>query len=121
MSISGERLARAQDRQAAARARLKATIDEIKDRLSPATLARKAGEQIVGASEDMAEAGIGAARRHSRRIAGMGAALALLLLRRRIGRWLRRQDRREKRDETVAEPASLDVKRAKAHRRRRSR
>jgi hypothetical protein len=102
-SLSGERLARAQQRRATARAQLRLTAETIQQRLSPARLARKAGEQIVETSEDVAAAGLLAARRNSKRIAGLAAVLTLVLLRRRIVRWVR--GRRHRNETAPAEPS----------------
>ncbi|MGN6374701.1 MAG: DUF3618 domain-containing protein [Sphingomonas sp.] len=128
MSISGERLARAQARSDRARAELMATVNELQDRLSPQTLARKASEQIIGTGEEIASAGIVAARRHSGGIAKVAAGLAALIAVRRLFRWRSRRKAAKAAEAAEAEQyatgaadSSLIAEQAKGHRRRRSR
>lgn len=92
-SLSRDRLTRAEHRSEQARRRLMVTADEIRHRLSPREVARKASEHLIETGSEMADAGIATARRHSGRIVGLAALLGLMLARHRIGRWLGRHKR----------------------------
>jgi len=111
MSLSGDRLARAERRSERARARLKATADELKARLAPRRLLDDAMEEARRAGE----AGVERARQHPFAVAGVVALLSALLA--LGGKYYRRPGRRE----TGRVPESLRTERARSRRARRSR
>jgi hypothetical protein len=107
MSLSGDRLLRAERRTERARARLKATTDELKARLAP----RRLLEDIVEEARRAGEAGAARARRHPFAVAGVVALLSFIAMR----------GKRRRRHETDTPPESLPTERARARRARRSR
>jgi hypothetical protein len=117
MSLSGDRLAHAEARSDAARETLLGTAQRLKARLSPKRLVVDAVQEVRGAGEALAQNSVDTAKQHPRTLIGALAGLALLLLRRKIAKQLRR---RAFDDETASGARSLTSKRAKAPRRRRS-
>ncbi|HEU4960933.1 MAG TPA: hypothetical protein VFT56_11045 [Sphingomonas sp.] len=109
MSLSGDRLARAERRTERARARFKATADELRARLAPRRLLDDIAEEVRRAGE----AGAERARRHPFAVAGMVALLSFLAL--------RGKRRKRPRKETDAASESLPTERARSRRARRSR
>jgi hypothetical protein len=82
MSLSGDRLAHAEARSAQARARLRATAAELKNRLRPRHLL----EDALDEGRRLSEIGAARAKRHPLAVAGLVAlfsGLALLVRRRR--------------------------------------
>ncbi len=73
-----------------ARARLKATADELHDRLKPDTLMREGVDRLRVRSGALADEVIEVARARPGLIGGVGAGMLLLWLRRPIGRLGRR-------------------------------
>jgi hypothetical protein len=105
MSLSGERLARAEARSAQARARLQATAERLRARLSP----RQIVEDMLGELRHAGESGATRAKQHPFAVAGTVALLSAFLL------------RRKRKKATEAPPESLPTKRAEPRRARRSR
>ena len=105
MSLSGDRLARAERRAERARARLRATAEELKARLAPRQLLDDALDEV----RRLGESGAEQAKQHPVAVAGLGALLSALTL------WLRRRKRHR---ETDAAPESLPIERAKPRSRR---
>jgi len=105
MSLSGDRLARAERRSELARTRLRATAEELKARLAPRQLLDEAVDEV----RRLGESGAEQAKQHPVAVAGFGALLSALTL------WLRR---RKHRRETDAAPESLPTKRGKPRSRR---
>jgi hypothetical protein len=110
MSLSGDRLARAERRSDRARARLKATADELKARLAP----RQLLDDAVAEARRVGEAGAEQARHHPFAVAGVVALLSALLA---LGGGRRKRAAKE----TDAVPESLRTERARSRRARRSR
>lgn len=106
MSLSGDRLARAEARSQLARARLKSTARQLRARLAPRQLLDDALGEIRHAGESGAER----AKQHPFAVAGVVGLLSAMLLRGR---------RQKKATETDAD--SLTSKRGKPRRTRRSR
>ena len=108
MSLSGERLARAEARSAQARARLQATAERLRARLSP----RQLMEDMLGELRHAGESGATRAKQHPFAVAGTVALLSAFLLRRK---------RKQKYKATETPPESLPTKRAEPRRARRPR
>lgn len=104
MSLSGDRLARAEQRSRAARARLRATAGQLRDRLRPRHLLADALDE----ARRIGETGTERARRHPFIVAGVIALLSGLVF---GGR----------RKATAAASRSLPTERAEPRRSRRSR
>jgi len=105
MSLSGDRLARAEARSAEARARLEATAQELKERLRPRHLLEDAIEEM----RKIGETGAVQAKRHPFAVTALVALFSGLALRRR----------RKAAQATDAAPESLPIKRGKPRRSRR--
>lgn len=84
-------IAAAERREAAARARLIATLKELQFRLSPKTIARQGARRITDASQQAAQTGVDTARRYPGPAVGAAAVGVLFLARRRIARLFRRK------------------------------
>lgn len=106
MSLSGERLARAEARSALARARLTATVEQLRARLSPRSLA----EDALGGLRHAGESGAERAKRHPVAVAGVVALLSVLTW------WGKRRAKA-----TDADADSLKPERGESRRSRRSR
>ncbi len=76
-------------RSAAARQRLSRTLGDLQARLSPKALARDAVQELKETSQELAQEGVAAAKRHPLTIGGAAAGIILFLLRRPIGSFLR--------------------------------
>jgi hypothetical protein len=77
-------LTTAEQRSQLARSRLAGTLAEIQGRLKPAALAREAIEELRETGQELAIAGVAAAKRNPLRVAGVVAALGLFAARRPI-------------------------------------
>ena len=108
MSLSGDRLARAEARSALARARFRATATRLKQRLMPSSLL----EEALGETRKIGETGAARARQHPVVIAGLTALFAGLAM-----RWRRRRAR----SATDAASDSLPTERGAPRRSRRFR
>jgi LPXTG-motif cell wall-anchored protein len=108
MSLSGDRLARAERRADLARDRLRATADRLRARLAPSQLLEDAFEE----GRRLTETGAARAKEHPLAVAGLGALFS-------AAAWLIR--RRKRRRATDAHPESLPTERAAPRRSRRSR
>jgi len=106
MSLSGDRLARAEARSHLARSRLRETAQQLRARLAP----RQLLDDALGELREVGESGAERAKRHPFAVAGVVGLLSALLLRAR---------RRKK--ATAADADSLTSKRAEPRRTRRSR
>jgi hypothetical protein len=106
MSLSGDRLARAEARSALARARLAATARELKERLKPRHLLEDAIEE----ARRLGESGAARARRHPFAVAALVALFSALALRGR---------RRRAQEATDKAPESLPIDRGYPRRPRR--
>lgn len=106
MSLSGDRLARAEARSARARARLEATVVELKERLKP----RHLMEDAIDEARRLAESGAARARRHPFAVAGLITLFSGFALRKR---------RAKARKATDAMPESLPIERSHPRRPRR--
>jgi uncharacterized protein YfaS (alpha-2-macroglobulin family) len=105
MSLSGDRLARAEARSQLARARLKSTALQLRARLAP----RQLFDDALGELRHAGEAGAERAKQHPFAVASVVALLSTLAMRSR---------RRKKATETDAD--SLTSKRDESRRTRRS-
>jgi LPXTG-motif cell wall-anchored protein len=110
MSLSGDRLARAERRADAARARLRTTAERLKERLAPRHLL----EDALGEGRRLGEAGAAQARQHPLAVAGVAALLSAIA-------WLGKRRRRKHRRETDAASESLPTGRSEHRRSRRAR
>lgn len=109
MSLSGDRLARAERRSDAARTRLRATADRLKARLAP----RQLLEDALGEGRRLGETGAAQARQHPVAVAGVAALLSAVA-------WFGKR-RKKRRHETDAPSESLPTGRNESRRPRRSR
>lgn len=110
MSLSGDRLARAERRSDAARTRLRATADRLKARLAP----RQLLEDALGEGRRLGETGAAQARQHPLAVAGVAALLSAVA-------WFGKRRRKKRRQETDTPPESLPTGRGESRRSRRSR
>jgi hypothetical protein len=106
MSLSGDRLARAEARSAQARVRLEATALELKERLKPRHLL----EDALDEARRLGETGAARAKRHPFAVATVVALFSALALRSR---------RRKAHEATDAASESLPIKRGYPRRPRR--
>lgn len=114
MSLSGDRLARAEQRSARARARLLASASTLKSRLTPRRLVQDAVHEARRTSEALAETGAETAKRHPVALVGLLAGL--------IGFMIRRKMRAHpSADETEPDAQRLKPERATSRRTRKSR
>lgn len=109
MSLSGDRLARAERQADAARNRLRATADRLRARLAPSQLL----EDALDEGRRLTETGAARAREHPVAVAGLGALFSAVA-------WFIRR-RRKRRRATDAPSESLPTERAEPRRPRRSR
>ena len=109
MSLSGDRLARAERRSDAARDRLRATAERLRARLAP----RQLLEDALGEGRRLGEAGAAQARQHPLAVAGVAALLS-------AATWLGKR-RKKRRRATETAPESLPTERSEPRRSRRSR
>ena len=75
----------------AARARLTETAGTVRERIAPNALARDAARGVGRRGRAVAHEGIEAARRHPGTLAGLGAIIAALALRRPLARLFKRR------------------------------
>lgn len=110
MSLSGDRLARAERRSDVARTRLRVTADRLKARLAP----RQLLEDALDEGRRLGEAGATQARQHPLAVAGAAALLSALT-------WFGKRRRKKRRRETTTTPESLPTGRNESRRSRRFR
>lgn len=84
MTAEESELARAEINSRQARAQLTATLVELQSRVNPRALAREAVEEIRSAANDIAAAGLQAARRNPGPLLTVGALLVAFVTRRHI-------------------------------------
>lgn len=84
MTAEESELARAEVNSRQARARLTSTLVELQSRVNPRALAREAVEEMRLAANDIAAAGLQAARRNSGPLLTVGALLVAFVTRRHI-------------------------------------
>lgn len=89
--MSGVDVAAAELRAKAARARLRATVDTLQERLDPRTVARDAVDGIADTGGKALNRAADAVERHPAAIVGAAAAIALVTGRHRIARLFRRR------------------------------
>lgn len=114
MSLSGERLARAEKRSAIARARLQVTASVLKSRLTPRRLVQDAVHEARRTSEAIAEGSADAAKRHPVALVSLLAGLLAFMIRRKMRS-------RQSADETEHDAQRLKPERAAPRRTRKSR
>jgi hypothetical protein len=95
VSLIDDELARAEAESAASRHRLTETMVALQSRLKPSALARDAVDELKEIGGDMARAGVETVKRNPIPTMGVVAALTALLVRKPLGRLLRRQPRAE--------------------------
>jgi LPXTG-motif cell wall-anchored protein len=110
MSLSGERLARAEHRSDLARERLRATAERLKARLSPRHLL----EDALDEGRRLGETGAAHARQHPLAVGGVAVLLSAFT-------WFGKRRRKKRRNETETPPESLPIGRNESRRSRRSR
>ena len=113
MSLSGERLARAEERATIAHSRLRETMLELKARLAPRRLLQDAMNEARQAGESMAESGMDAAKRHPIALVSFIAGLAAVVIR-------RKRRKHSDPDETEDGAPRLKAERAKPRRTRKA-
>ena len=94
-------IAAARSERDAAKARMHATLEETKDRLSPSTLAEHAVDGIKGKANTLAADGVAVARKRPGAAAAAGAAVFLFLIRRPLIGWFKKPRRHA--DEQIAD------------------
>ena len=108
MSLSGDRLARAERQADVARDRLRATAERLRARLAP----RQLIEDALDEGRRLTETGAAHAKEHPMAVAGLGALFS-------AATWFIRR-RKKRRRATDAHPESLPTERAEPRRPRRS-
>lgn len=96
MTTPPDQVAVAKAREAAARYRLLATIDDLKNRVNPKILAREAANDLKIKGENAARSGVATIRTYPALFAGGTGAVLLLLARRRILGLFRRRPKPSK-------------------------
>lgn len=114
MSLSGDRLAHAEDRAATARANLIASVEALKARLSPKRLVEETVNEARGIGENLVDRGVDVVSRRPGRVAGsVGGVVAVL-----IARAFLKRRRAAKHHATGPAAGRFNAKRAKARRKR---